>query len=391
MEFDTKAIHPPQKEKTFCNALNSPITLSSTFSFDSIQAVQKVMSFQSDDYVYTRGNNPTLRELENKLSQLEGGAGAVAFASGMAAISSVLISLLAPADEVIAHRTLYGSSHSVIEKLLPRYHISAKILDLTDLDNLSKNIGDKTKVIYFETPANPNLDIIDIEKVCQIAKEHKIKVVIDNTFASPYLTNPLLLGADVVVHSASKYLCGHGDAIAGVAVAKDATYINKLKFDYMCELGGVLSPFNAFLILRGIKTLGLRMERHCSSAQKVAEFLANHPKVKSVSYPGLTSFPQHSLAKKQMSGKFGGMISFETEGGLASAQKLADNIQLFKLAVSLGDCESLIEVPAAMTHFCYPQDQLKQFGLTPSMVRLSIGLEAPQNLIKALSQALEQI
>ncbi len=391
MKFDTKAIHPKKEEKTFCNALSSPIAMSSTFTFDSIDDVQKVMSFQSDDFVYTRGNNPTLRELENKLSLLEDGAGAVAFASGMAAITSVLLSFLSPGDEVIAHRTLYGSAHSVISKLLPKYKIVPKIRDLTDLSQLQKAITPKTKVIYFETPANPNLDVLDIKKICQISQATKIAVVVDNTFATPYLTKPLNLGAAVVVHSASKYLCGHGDAIGGIAVAKDANYLADLKFNYMCELGGVLSPFNAFLILRGIKTLGLRMDKHCSSAQKVAEFLLKHPKVKSVSYPGLPCFPHHSLAKEQMSDKFGGIISFETKGGLAAAKKLADSITLFKLAVSLGDCESLIEVPAAMTHFCYPQDKLSDFGLTPSMVRLSIGLEDPRDLISALELALSKI
>ncbi len=325
------------------------------------------------------------------MSQLEDGAGAVAFASGMAAISSVLLSLLASGDEIIAHRTLYGSSHSVICKLLPKYKITPKILDLTKLSDLENHISAATKVIYFETPANPNLDIIDIQKICQIAKAHKIFVVIDNTFATPYLTQPLNLGADVVVHSASKYLCGHGDSIGGIAIAREKDYINDLKFNYMCELGGVLSPFNAFLILRGIKTLGLRMQKHCDSALKVAEFLVEHPKVQNVRYPGLHDFVQHDLAKKQMSGKFGGIISFETKGGLQSAKILADNIQLFKLAVSLGDCESLIEVPAAMTHFCYPQDKLADFGLTPSMVRLSIGLEDPKDLIAALGEALQKI
>ncbi len=391
MKFDTKTIHPSKKEKTFCNALNSPIAMSSTFTFDSIDDVQKVMSFQSDDFVYTRGNNPTLRELENKLSLLEDGAGAVAFASGMAAISCVLLSLLSPNDELIAHRTLYGSAHSVINKLLPKYKIVPKIRDLTDLSLLQKAITPKTKVIYFETPANPNLDVIDIREICQIAQDAKIAVVIDNTFATPYLTKPLNLGADVVVHSASKYLCGHGDAIGGIAVAKDTEYLADLKFNYMCELGGVLSPFNAFLILRGIKTLGLRMEKHCSSAQKVAEFLTNHPKVEKVIYPGLPSFAYHQLAKEQMCNMFGGIVSFEVKGGLSAAQKLANNIELFKLAVSLGDCESLIEVPAAMTHFCYPQHELANFGLTSSMVRLSIGLEDPTDLIDALKKALSNI
>ena len=388
MKFDTKAIHSQKHKKNPHNALNSPIAMSSTFCFDSVEDVQKVMNFQSNDYVYTRGNNPTLREFEEKMAQLENGTAAVAFASGMAAISSTLLSLLQPNDEVIAHKTLYGSSYNVIASLLPKYSVTSKFVDLTDASNLQTAITPNSKVIYFETPANPSLDIIDIAEICKIAREHNLKVVIDSTFATPYLTNPLDLGADVVVHSSSKYLCGHGDALGGVAISKDLEYINKLKFDYMCELGGVMSPFNAFLTLRGIKTLGLRMERHCQSAKKIAVFLSNHPHVKSVSYPGLKLFKNHEVAKKQMSSKFGAIISFEVKGGLERAIKFANDLKIFSLAVSLGDCESLIEVPAAMTHFCYPQDKLKDFGLTPSMIRLSIGLEDCDDLIDALDNAL---
>ncbi len=388
MKFDTKAIHFAKHRKNPYNALNSPIAMSSTFCFDSVEDVQKVMNFQSNDFVYTRGNNPTLREFEEKMTQLENGAGAVAFASGMAAISSTLLSLLNPQDEVIAHKTIYGSSYSVISNLLPRYKVSSKFADLTDALNLQNAITPNTKVVYFETPANPTLDIIDIAEICKIAHKNKLKVVIDNTFATPCLTNPLDLGCDVVVHSSSKYLCGHGDALGGVAISKDLEYINKLKFDYMCELGGVMSPFNAFLTLRGIKTLGLRMERHCESAKKIAEFLNNHPTVQNVSYPGLTNFKNHEIADKQMSGKFGAIISFEIKGGLDRAVKFANELDIFSLAVSLGDCESLIEVPAAMTHFCYPQEELAKFGLTPSMIRLSIGLEDCDDLIIALDNAL---
>lgn len=387
--FDTKTIHGGSSGKNPNNALNPPIFQTSTFVFDDIEHVEKVMSFQSDDYVYTRGNNPTLRLFENRMVELEFGAGAVAFASGMAAISSVLFSLLKPDDKVIVHRTLYGSSYNVVTNILPQYNVEYKMVDLGKLEELKASIDENTKVIYFETPSNPNLSIIDIKGVVEIAKERSIKVVVDNTFASPYFQNPLLLGADVVIHSATKYICGHGDVVGGVAIAKDADYINYLKFDYMCEFGGVMSPFNAWLLLRGLKTLGVRMRQHEENAMKVANFLQSHKKVKKVMYPGIESFGGHEIAKKQMNG-FGAMISFEIDGGMEEAKKFVENLKLAQLAVSLGDCETLVEFPAAMTHRGYPHEKLIEFGLTESMIRISVGLEDYRDIIEDLEQALER-
>lgn len=385
--FDTRTIHGGSTGKNPSNALNSPIFQTSTFVFNDIDHVEKVMSFQSDDYVYTRGNNPTLRLFENRMAELEHGEGAVAFASGMAAISSVLFSFLEPNDNVIVNKTLYGSSYSVVTKLLPRYGVEHKIRDLTNLEKLKEAIDENTKLIYFETPSNPNLSIIDIKKVVEIARKRDIKVVVDNTFASPYFQNPLELGADVVVHSATKYICGHGDVVGGVAISKDNDYIQRLKFDYMCEFGGVMSPFDAWLLLRGLKTLGLRMRQHEKNAVEVANFLNNHSKVKTVMYPGLENFKGYNIAKEQMNG-FGAMISFEIDGGLEEAIKFVESVKLAQLAVSLGDCETLIEVPAAMTHRGYPNEKLKEFGLTESMVRISVGLEDSKDIIKDLEQAL---
>ncbi|WP_352404779.1 trans-sulfuration enzyme family protein [Sporanaerobacter acetigenes] len=387
--FDTRTIHGGSSGKNPNNALNPPIFQTSTFVFDDIEHVEKVMSFQSDDYVYTRGNNPTLRLFENRMVELEFGAGAVAFASGMAAISSVLFSLLKPDDKVIVHRTLYGSSYNVVTNILPQYNVEYKMVDLGKLEELKASIDENTKVIYFETPSNPNLSIIDIKGVVEIAKERSIKVVVDNTFASPYFQNPLLLGADVVIHSATKYICGHGDVVGGVAIAKDADYINYLKFDYMCEFGGVMSPFNAWLLLRGLKTLGVRMRQHEENAMKVASFLQSHKKVKKVMYPGIESFGGHEIAKKQMNG-FGAMISFEIDGGMEEAKKFVENLKLAQLAVSLGDCETLVEFPAAMTHRGYPHEKLIEFGLTESMIRISVGLEDYRDIIEDLEQALER-
>ncbi len=388
--FDTLAIHGGSRDKNPCNALNPPIFQTSTFVFNDIEHANKIMSFESDDYVYTRGNNPTLRLFENRMAELEHGQGAVAFSSGMAAISSVLFSLLKPKDNIIVHKTLYGSTYSVVTQLLTKYDINYKIVDLTNLDDLINSIDHSTKLIYFETPSNPDLSIIDIKRVSQIGKEKGIKVVVDNTFASPYFQNPLLLGADVVVHSATKYLSGHGDVIGGVAVAKDVDYIHYLKFGYMCEFGGVMSPFNGWLLLRGLKTLGLRMRQHEKNAMEVAKFLANHPKIESVMYPGLTDFKGHDIAKEQMRG-FGAMISFEVKGGLDSAIKFVEGLKLCQLAVSLGDCETLVQLPAAITHRGYPREKLEEFGLTESMVRMSVGLEDYRDIIDDLERSLDII
>lgn len=390
-KFDTMAIHAGKEdEKNPKNALNPPIFQTSTFVFDSTDHVEKVFNFESSDYVYTRGNNPTLRLFENRMAALEDGKAAVAFASGMAAISSVLFSLLKPGDNIIINRTLYGSSYSVATKLLPEYNVGYKSVDLCKLQDLEEAIDGNTKVIYFETPSNPNLSIIDIKRIAEIAKTNDIKVVIDNTFATPYFQRPLTLGADVVVHSATKYISGHGDVVAGVAISRDEDYIHKLKFDYMCEFGGVMSPFNGWLLLRGLKTLGVRMREHERNAIKVANYLLGHKKVKEVYYPGLEGFAGHEIAKNQMDG-FGAMISFEVEGNLEHAKKVVNNMKLAQLAVSLGDCETLIELPAAMTHLGYPREKLSEFGLTETMIRISVGLEDVEDIIQDLDNALTLI
>lgn len=389
-KFDTLTIHGGNEEKNPKNALNSPIFMTSTFTFDNTDHVEKVMSFESDDYVYTRGNNPTLRQFENRMAILENGGGAVAFASGMAAISSVLFSLLKPGDNVLINRTIYGSSYSVATKVLPKYNVDYKIADLGSDVDLSNIVDENTKVIYFETPCNPNLAIVDIKKIVAFAKARDIKVVVDNTFATPYLQKPLDMGVDVVVHSATKYICGHGDVVAGVAIAKDPDYIMSLKFDYMCEFGGVLSPFNAWLLLRGLKTLSVRMRAHQENAMKLARFLEGHKSVIKVNYPGLESFKDHEIASKQMNG-YGAVISFEVVGGLENAKKVVNATELMQLAVSLGDCETLIELPAAMTHRGYDSGKLAEFGMSESLIRISVGLEDSEDIIEDIRSALEKI
>lgn len=388
--FDTLSIHGKNEENNPANALNPPIFMTSTYVFDDVQDAEDIMNFRKEGYLYTRGNNPTLRLFEKRMAGLEDGRDAVAFASGMSAITSVLFSFLSPGDTLLTHTVLYGSSYTATHKLLTKYKINCKSVDFTDLEAVKAAIDANTKVLYFETPANPSLDIIDIRKVSEIAKAHNAKVVVDNTFATPYFQKPLSLGADVAVHSATKYICGHGDALGGVAVSKDVDYIRDLKFEYMCEFGGVMSPFNAWLMLRGLKTLGLRMRQHEANAIAIAKFLKGHPKIESVIYPGLETAKGHLLAKEQMSG-FGAMISFEVKGGLEAAKKFVNNVKLAKLAVSLGDCETLIELPAAMTHAGYPKEKLREFGLTESMVRLSVGIEDVKDIIGDLSRALDTL
>lgn len=398
-KFETEMIHagtPIAGDEG--KALNPPIHMSSTFTFDDIDDAERVMSFESADYVYTRGNNPTLRLFESRMAILEEGSAAVAFASGMAAISSVLFSLTAPGDTVICHTTLYGSSHSVMTRLLPKYGVRSLAVDLTVPDNLKRALAETrlagghgaVPLIFFETPANPDLGIVDITAVSEIAHTFGCIVVVDNTFASPYLQRPLVLGADVVVHSATKYLCGHGDALGGVAVCKDADYAHKLKFEYMCEFGGVMSPFNAWLMIRGMKTLSLRMERHCSNASAIAQALEGHPAVAHVLYPGLRSHPQSALAKTQMAAP-GGIISLDLVGGAQEAKRFCDGLRLIRIAVSLGDCETLIQLPSLMTHRGYSEAELERFGLTPSMLRISAGLEHPDDIIQDILQALDRV
>lgn len=385
--FSTRAIHAGGKHPQPEHALNPPIFMTSTFTFDDTDAIDAVMSFKSDDYVYTRGNNPTLRLFEERMASLESGSGAVAFASGMAAISSVLFSLLRPGDEVLVHRTLYGSTHSVVTKVLPKYGIGYRVADLSRPEELERAASGAVKVIYFETPSNPNLSIVDIRAVVAVAKARGIKTVVDNTFATPYLQRPLELGIDVVVHSATKYICGHGDVVAGVAISKDKDYVQSLKFDYMCEFGGVLSPFNAWLLLRGLKTLGVRMRQHEANAKAVARYLSGHPKVSQVLYPGLPDFPGHAVAASQSSG-FGAILSFEVKGGLEEAKRVVNRCELFGLAVSLGDCETLVQLPAAMTHRGYDKARLAEFGLTESMIRISVGLEDEADILAELERML---
>lgn len=387
--FDTLAVWGEEEGENPRRALNPPIFQTSSFTMEDIDVVEDIMSFNRDDLVYTRGNNPTLNLLERRIALLEGGVAGVSFSSGMGAISSTLLSLLEPGDKLICHKVLYGSSVSFATSILKRYRIEAVFVDATSLDEVASALADGAKVVYLETPANPSLDILDIVAISEMAHRLSAKVVVDNTFATPYFQQPLALGADVVLHSATKYLCGHGDALGGLVTSKDEAFLHRLKFGYMAEFGNVLSPFNAWLILRGIKTLGVRMKRHEENAMAIASFLESHEAVEKVWYPGLTSFPGHQLAKAQMMG-YGGMISLVLKGTEEKAKVFIRKLRLFHLAVSLGDCDSLVEMAYVMTHRGYSDDDLAPLGLTTRLVRLSVGIEDVRDLIKDIEQALEE-
>ncbi|TYB93757.1 MAG: PLP-dependent transferase [Kosmotoga sp.] len=387
--FDTLAIHAGEEEDQH-QALNNPVYLTSTFTFRDIKQAQDTFDFKRKAYVYTRGGNPTVNLLERRMAALEKGIDSVAFSSGMAAITTVILSLSKNDDEIIAHRNLYGSTFSALDKLLPNYGIKTIFTDMTDIEEVKDLITDKTRVIFFETPTNPSMEIIDIGAIVELARKYNISVVVDNTFATPYFQKPLEYGVDVVVHSATKYISGHGDVVAGIAISKDQEYIHRLKFGFMCELGGVMSPFDAWLLLRGLKTLHLRMERHNSNALELTNYLKNNTKVERVLHPSLKNHPGHSTAQKQMSG-FGGIVSFELKGDLDTAKAFIKKLKMLKLAVSLGDAETLVEIPALMTHRDYPEDKLHEFGFKKKTIRISTGLENPLDIISDVKQAIEGV
>jgi len=387
--FATLCIHGSGGIDPATGALSIPIYQSSTFAFKSAKHGAAIFSGEEEGYVYTRIGNPTQAALEREMAFLEGGEAALAFGSGMAAISSVVFSLCRSGDNFVSSDTLYGGTHSLFSETLPRYDIEAREIDTTDLQALAEAIDEKTRLIYIETPANPTLVVTDIQEVVALAARHGIPVVVDNTFPTPYFQRPLQLGADIVIHSATKYIGGHGDTVAGVVIGKKE-YIDDLRGNFLRDFGGIISPLNAWLLVRGLKTLAVRMDRHQYNAMRIAKYLQFHPKVKRVWYPGLSTHPQHEIAKKQMSG-FGGMVSFEIKGGRKSGEKLMNSVKIFTLAVSLGDVDSLIEHPASMTHSTYSEEDLKGVGISESLVRLSVGLEDVNDLMDDLSQALRAI
>jgi methionine-gamma-lyase len=388
--FNTKAVHGGVIRNEF-GSLGVPIYQTSTFIFENAEQGGKRFALEEEGYIYSRLGNPTTATLERKLALLEGAEAAVATSSGMGAITSAIWPFLKEGDHIIAGQTLYGCTYAYLSHGISKFGVEVDFVDMSDPENVRKAMKENTRLVYLETPVNPTMLLSDIEAISKIAHENEnTMVVVDNTFATPYIQRPLSLGADIVVHSATKYLNGHGDIIAGI-VAGSAELMAQVRLVGLKDMtGSVMSPNDAFLLMRGMKTLGVRMDRHVDNAMKVAEFLDNHPKVEVVHYPGLKSFPQYELAQKQMA-KPGGMLSFEVAGGVEAGRKIMNSVELCSLAVSLGDTETLIEHPASMTHSTYSEEELAEAGIPQGLVRLSIGLEDVEDIIEDLRQALEMI
>ena len=390
--FGTRAIHAWNKKDTVNGALTTPIYQTSTFVFDSCEQGAARFAGEERGYIYSRLGNPTSTILEEKIAALENGEAAAVTSSGMGAITSAIWTICKAGDHIISDGTLYGCTYAYLSHGISRYGVDVSFVDTSSLEEIEAALRPNTTVVYLETPANPNLKITDIKAVSDLVHAYnpEIKVICDNTFATPYLQRPLELGADVVVHSLTKYMNGHGDVIAGAVVGK-ADYISQVKlFGIKDMTGSVIGPFESFLILRGMKTLEVRMDRHCDSAKKIVEFLKGHPAVEAINFPGLPEHPGHEVAKKQMS-RPGAMISFEVKGGRANGAKLLNSLKLCTLAVSLGDAETLIEHPASMTHSPYSAEELKAVGISEGLVRLSVGLENPEDIIADLKAGLDAL
>ncbi|GMA97698.1 methionine gamma-lyase [Pelosinus sp. IPA-1] len=387
--YDTTIIHAGQSPDPTTGALATPIHQTSTFVFENAEQGAARFALEENGYIYTRLGNPTQHSLEEKMAALEKAEAALAVASGMTAIAASFWTICGNGDHIVASDTLYGCTHALLSHSMPKFGIAVTFVDASNLENIRKAIRPNTKVVFIETPSNPTLTIIDIGATAKLAHEHNVKLMVDNTFMSPYCQRPLELGADIVVHSATKYINGHGDVIAGIVLGQKE-FINEVRFVGVKDVtGGCISPFNAWLTLRGLKTLGVRMERHCQNALEVAKFLAEHPDVEKVNYPGLPEHPGHELAKRQMSG-FGGIISFEVKGGVEVGRKIMNSVKLCLLAVSLGDTETLIQHPASMTHSPIPREERLKAGITDGLIRLSVGLEDPKDIIFDLDQAIKK-
>ena len=388
--FSTRAIHLGYDPATEKGALTPPIFMTSTYAFESAEAGGDMFSGERAGYIYGRTRNPTQSLLEERMASLEGGEAGLALASGIGAISSLVWTLVSAGEEIVIDQTIYGSSFAFFTKGLSRFGITTRLADLTRPETLEPLLNDKTRLVFFETPANPNLRVIDMARIAGIAHEAGATVVVDNTFASPVLQRPLEHGADVVVHSATKYLGGHGDLLGGIAVGK-AELIGRIRGTGLRWMtGATISPLNAFLILRGLKTLEIRMARHSASALAVAAFLAGHKAVSQLSYPGLKSFPQYDLAMRQMSAP-GGLIALELAGGKRAGLAFMNRLKLVTRAVSLGDAETLIQHPATMTHASYSPEERAAHGIGDGLLRFSIGLENADDILDDIQQALDAV
>ena len=386
--FSSKCVHAGIEENEF-GAVVPPIYQTSTFKFKSAEHGASLFAGEEKGYIYTRLANPTVQAMENAIAELEGGHKALGCGSGMAAIHTVFASLVSSGDHVVCSAAVYGPTTTLLNTVFKRYGVETTFVDTTDPANVLNALQPNTKVVYVETPGNPTLCISDIEEISKIAHGHNAKVVVDNTFMSPALQTPLKLGADVVLHSLTKFLNGHADVVGGIVVVKDEeTYQHFRKV--LNQTGGVIDPFNSFLVHRGLKTLAIRMEKHSANAQKIAEWLEAHPMVKDIRYPGLKSHPQYEVGLKQHKAP-GGMIKIEIDGGIEAGKILMGSVKMFQLAVSLGGVESLIEHPASMTHFSMGKEARLAAGITDGLVRLSVGIENVDDLINDLDQAFKNV
>ena len=386
--FNSKLIHSGQFHDEFGSA-TVPIYQTSTFSFKNADHGAACFAGEDDGYIYTRLGNPTIGALEDAVADLENGYKGIATASGMGAVTSVYFGMLGAGQHMVAHNAVYGPSRMVMETLFKKFGAESTWVDATDPQNVADAIQDNTKLIYLETPANPTMGISDLEAIIKIAHEKNIPVCVDNTFCSPYLQKPLDFGADIVLHSMTKFINGHADIVAGMVVTKTEKYYKEIR-GAMMNIGSNMDPHQAFMVIRGLKTLAVRIDRAQESAIKVADYLENHPKIEWVKYPGLKSHPQYELAKKQMNGP-GSMISFEVKGGLKAGKILMDNVHLALLAVSLGGVETLIQHPASMTHSKIPKADRELAHITDGLVRFAVGIEDVEDIIADLDQALAKI
>ncbi len=385
--FNTRAVHSGEEGCPLTGAVSTPIYQTSTFSLKPPSKEQALPGGMQ--YVYTRVANPTTSALETKIADLAGGEAGLALASGMAAISAVLFTLVGSGDHIVCSDVIYGCTHDLLKGVMRRMGVESTFVDLSEPDNLAGAVRDNTRLVFLETPANPTLKLINIRSISDIAGEYGIKAIVDNTFMTPYLQRPLELGADIVVHSATKYISGHGDTIGGIIVG-DEDFIREVRGEALKDIGGCISPFNSWLLLRGVKTMGLRMERHSSSALEIARFLESHSMVRTVMYPGLKSHPQHGLAKLQHQCGSSGMITFDVETQY-NAIKVLDSLEMCTMAVSLGDVNTLLEHPATMTHRSLSRKERHDLGINDGLLRISVGIEDSADIIADIDQALSKV
>lgn len=390
--FNARAIHVGSEPDPATGAHVAPIYRTSTYKMENVEKAILAVSGQAEGaYIYGRYANPTVDAVQRKIAALENAESCLMAASGMGAITTAILAILNAGDHIVAADTIYGGTFAFIKNILPRFGIEATIVStvVDDVENIRKAMKPNTKIVYIETPCNPTLAITDIEKAAKIAHEGGALLYIDNTFATPYLQQPLSLGADIVLHSTTKYLNGHGDILGG-AIVGNKKLVQRIDADFLRIMGGIMSPADAAELSKGIKTLGVRMDVHCANARKVAEFLDNHDMVEKVLYPGLPSHPGHDIAKKQMK-DFGGMMSFNVRGGFEAGKMLMDSVELFSLATSLGNVDSLIQHSSSMSHASMSKEEREAVGIADGQVRLSVGIEEAEEIIKDLDQALNHV